>query len=93
MEVIAPVHMTYTPQVNDYVVWKDIEGWVYFTCDEYITIEVGTKPKHDGLSKHKKDHILVFHYTLFTFVSIDSLYQLEGPFHSVLVLLGCVCLL
>ena len=63
MEVITPVHMTYTPQVNDYVVWKDMEGWVYFTCDEYITIEVGTKPKHDGLSQHKKDHILVLCFT------------------------------
>ena len=40
----------YEPQVNDYVIWdkheygKD-EGWVYFKCEEYITIETGIKPK------------------------------------------------
>lgn len=57
MEVITP--MTYTPQVNDYVVWKELEGWVYFVCEQYITIEIGTKPKSDDMSIHKKDHILV----------------------------------
>jgi hypothetical protein len=32
--------MTYTPNVNDYVVWtRGIEGWVYFKHEEYITIE------------------------------------------------------
>ena len=33
--------MTYTPKVNDYVNWKtkSQEGWVYFKCDDYITIE------------------------------------------------------
>jgi hypothetical protein len=32
--------MTYTPNINDYVVWtKGIEGWVYFKHEEYITIE------------------------------------------------------
>jgi len=33
--------MTYTPKVNDYVNWKTKknEGWVYFKCDDYITIE------------------------------------------------------
>ena len=38
------------PKVNDYVIWdkgeygKD-EGWVYFFCDEYITIETSVRPK------------------------------------------------
>ena len=34
--------MTYTPQVNDFVLWdngKGIEGWVYFADEEYVTIE------------------------------------------------------
>ena len=31
------------------------KGWVYFTCDEYITIEVGTKPK-PILSKQERSH-------------------------------------
>ena len=41
----------YVPKVNDYVIWdkgeygKD-EGWVYFFCDEYITIETSLKTKH-----------------------------------------------
>ena len=56
--------MSYTPQVNDYVIWKQKnftdEGWVYFKCPEYITIEIGTKNKPDELvNMHKKTHILV----------------------------------
>jgi hypothetical protein len=33
--------MTYIPKVNDYVKWetKGQEGWVYFKCKDYITIE------------------------------------------------------
>ena len=58
---------TFDPQVNDYVVWNreshKIEGWVYFKDDEYITIEIGTKPKnYCNYVKnvlHCKDHILV----------------------------------
>jgi hypothetical protein len=54
-------------QENDYVKWykKGIthEGWVYFKCDEYITIEVGVKPKpYCNLVRnvlHCNDHILV----------------------------------
>ena len=40
----------YEPQVDDYVIWdrgeygRD-EGWVYFVCDEYITIETHVKPR------------------------------------------------
>ena len=56
--------MSYTPQVDDYVRWKQKhfvdEGWVYFKCPQYITIEVGTKDKPDALVDiHKKTHILV----------------------------------
>ena len=40
----------YIPKVNDYVVWDQgdygyNEGWVYFVDEEYITIEVGVKPR------------------------------------------------
>ena len=44
----------YKPQVNDYVIWEKMgesrpdEGWVYFKCDEYITIETGIKPRPKG---------------------------------------------
>jgi hypothetical protein len=56
--------MIYTPKVNDYVIWKQKnfidEGWVYFKCPQYITIEIGTKDKPDELvNMHKKTHILV----------------------------------
>ena len=42
--------MTYTPKIDDYVIWKDTlgrvtEGWVYFFSEHYITIEVGVKDK------------------------------------------------
>jgi len=52
--------MSYTPQVDDYVKWRNIEGWVYFLDKEYLTIEVGVKPKEDNLvPMHKKHHILI----------------------------------
>ena len=58
---------TFDVEVNDYVKWHHYggidEGWVYFKCDEYITIEVGIKPKpYCNLVKnvlHCNDHILV----------------------------------
>ena len=55
----------YTPNVNDYVKWNDpyhdtIEGWVYFKCDSYITIEISVKDKPDELvGFHKKTHCCV----------------------------------
>lgn len=60
--------MTYQPKLNDYVRWKDslgrvTEGWVYFICDESISIEVGVKDKphceYTKEEKHKKTHVLV----------------------------------
>ena len=50
----------YNPQVDDYVIWKDslgivLEGWVYFVCDKYITIEISVRDKPDDLVDfHKK---------------------------------------
>lgn len=52
--------ITYTPQVDDYVKWNDLSGWVYFLCDDYITIEIGVKDKPDELVHfHKKTHCCV----------------------------------
>ena len=57
----------YIPKVNDYVIWdrgqygKD-EGWVYFFCEEYITIETGVKPRPDAEcegSRHQFIHTLL----------------------------------
>ena len=34
------------PQVDDYVRWGDLEGWVYFKDPKhYLTIEIGVRPK------------------------------------------------
>lgn len=47
----------YSPQINDYVIWKNkIEGWVYFKCSQYITIEVLTRPKDEENLKHSSIH-------------------------------------
>ena len=52
--------MTYTPRIDDYVKWNNVEEWVYFVDDEYITIEISVKDKPDNLVKmHKKVHCLI----------------------------------
>ena len=55
--------MSYIPQVNDYVKWRHLEGWVYFCCVDYITIEISVKPKPDDIMPyHKMWHCLVLCY-------------------------------
>lgn len=57
--------MTYIPQVDDYVRWKDAlgrvnEGWIYYVGEEYCTIEIAVKDKPDELGPyHKKIHCLI----------------------------------
>jgi hypothetical protein len=77
----------YEPQVNDYVYWNDrVEGWVYFKDEEYITIEIGVKPKDDenyqACSIHRNDRLLVLcfadQWNELTYVkSRDSRYEEE----------------
>ena len=59
---------SYLPKVDDYVKWKDslgrvIEGWVYFSSEYYITIEISVRDKppceYTMNEKHKKIHCLV----------------------------------
>lgn len=57
----------YEPQINDYVRWtKGVEGWVYFKDNEYITIEIGVKPKnkenYEACSIHRNDRLMVLCY-------------------------------
>jgi len=62
-----PLWEDYEPQVDDYVIWDRgrgdcNKGWVYFKCDEYITIETSIKPKPPcqlAQSKHKYIHTLL----------------------------------
>ena len=58
----------YERQIDDYVIWDKIgsqdndEGWVYFKCEDYITIETGIKPKPPcqlAQSKHRYIHTLL----------------------------------
>ena len=52
--------MTYNPQVNDYVKWKNDEGWIYFRDELYITIEILVYPKKDNHALiHKNHHVLL----------------------------------
>lgn len=61
--------MTYSPNINDYVLWnngKGVEGWIYFKCEEYITIECSVRPKDDVNYQccpiHKNERVLVICY-------------------------------
>ena len=56
--------MSYSPEVDDYVKWKDHEGWVYFKCEHSISIELGVKDiVCDKGTCHKKNHILLVCYS------------------------------
>ena len=49
--------MSYVPIVDDYVKWRNVEGWVYYVGEEYITIEVAVKDKPDNhVMFHQKIH-------------------------------------
>ena len=57
--------MSYVPQLNDYVQWKELSGWVYFVSEYYITIEIGVKCMDENTkqcSLHEKTHTLVVCY-------------------------------
>lgn len=61
--------MSYTPNINDYVLWnngKGVEGWVYFKDSEYITIEYVVRPKDEVNLEccpiHTNERLLVICY-------------------------------
>jgi len=58
------MNKVYEPCENDYIRWRDQEGWVYFKCEDYITIEILVRDKPCSLSDHlhKKDHLLLVCY-------------------------------
>jgi len=66
---MSDANATYTPIVDDYVKWKNDEGWVYFVCPDYLTIEIRVKDKCEQNIKdcpiHKKTHVLVVCYAQF----------------------------
>lgn len=59
--------MTYNPQINHFVQWKNgIDGWVYFKCKQYVTIEISVRPKDEEnyqcCSLHRNERLLVICY-------------------------------
>jgi len=82
--------MTYKPAVNDYVKWKNDEGWVYYvdSMNEYFTLEVSVKDKpqceYTKKNKHKKYHCLVvchsFYWNDVKYLGKrSSVYETEAP--------------
>ena len=71
----------YVPKVNDYVIWDKgeygiDEGWVYFLCDEYITIETSVRPKpKETLDCKSSNHHKMIHTLLLCYQS--SWHQLK----------------
>lgn len=61
--------MNYLPQVNDYVEWKEKnqKGWVYFSCEKYVTLEIFIKPKskddYKNSSIHANHRVLILCYS------------------------------
>ena len=52
--------MPYSPQIDDYVSWRNVEGWVYYVDESHLTIEIAVRPKEDDLvPMHRKHHCLV----------------------------------
>ena len=48
------------PKLDDYVSWRNVEGWVYYIDDTHLTIEISVRPKEDDLvPRHKKHHCLI----------------------------------
>ena len=80
----------YIPKVNDYVIWdkgeygKD-EVWVYFFCEEYITIDSGVKPRPDAEcegSRHKFIHtLLLCHAPFWNELEFDKSRKSKHPQH------------
>lgn len=59
----------YEPKINDYVKWntkQNLEGWIYFKSQSYVTIEILVRPKskqnYQDCCLHKKERLLVLCY-------------------------------
>jgi hypothetical protein len=53
----------YEPKVNDYVKWKNnIEGWIYFVDENYVTIEIQVISNSRENYVHRNDRTLVLCY-------------------------------
>ena len=41
------MNQTYIPQVDHYVRYKNLEGWIYFIDKEYLTLEILVRKKSE----------------------------------------------
>ena len=67
--------MKYIPQIDDYVSWRNVEGWVYYVDETHLTIEISVRPKEDDLvPMHRKHHCLVVvqHFNYDELVYVNS---------------------
>jgi len=75
----------YHPKVNDRIRYQEHEGWVYFISDDYLTLEIATKPKEDDLvSMHKKHHVLLLVYRD-RYNEVEYLGYRESIYHDTII--------
>ena len=60
------MNQTYTPQVDHYVRYKTLEGWIYFIDREYLTLEILVRKKseesYNDAMFHRNERCLVVVY-------------------------------
>ena len=64
--------MKYEPRLDDYVSWRNVEGWVYYIDDEHLTIEIGVRPKEDDLVPRTRN---ITAWLLFRSTNMMNLYM------------------
>ena len=60
------MNQTYTPEVDHYVRYKHLEGWIYFIDREYLTLEIMVRKKseesYNDATFHRNERCLVLVY-------------------------------
>ena len=60
------MNQTYIPQVDHYVRYKNLEGWIYFIDKEYLTLEILVRKKseesYNDAMFHRNERCLVLVY-------------------------------
>ena len=60
------MNQTYIPQVDHYVRYKNLEGWIYFIDKEYLTLEILVRKKseesYNDAMFHRNERCLVVVY-------------------------------
>ena len=60
------MNQTYIPQVDHYVRYKNLEGWIYFIDKEYLTLEILVRKKseesYNDATFHRNERCLVLVY-------------------------------